>query len=164
VAHVLIAGTTGYGKTQWVRRAMPHFKRGVLVFDPNGEPGWPSEHVYADPERFGQAVREARHAIIIVDEATELVKRYDETYLWLATRARHLGHLCLFLSQRPSMLSPTVRGQCIHTIAFRLSFSDAKLLADERACEGLLLACTLTRGEYVYADPDGVVTRGDLKL
>jgi DNA helicase HerA-like ATPase len=163
--HSLVTGITGTGKTRFVRAAIPYFKRGVIVFDPFGMPKdyWGIEHVYSDPSDFINAVKEARHCHVIVDEAPQLLQRGDPTYQWLATQGRHLGHLCHFLTQRPSMLPPTVRGQCSHVVAFRLSFTDAKLLADERACMGLLEAPELALGEYLYAAPDGTVTRGELK-
>jgi DNA helicase HerA-like ATPase len=157
--HVLIAGKTGSGKTALARALVAHFERPCLIFDPLRSPGWPTEYVYAEESRFLAAVAQARSCNVVIDEAPELIGGVRPAHVWLATQARHLGHLVHFLAQRPALLSPTVRGSCSHVLALRMSQTDADLLAEEYVAEDLREASELPLGEYLYARPDGHVTR-----
>jgi hypothetical protein len=118
--------------------------------------------VYADGERFAAVVRASLRCQVFVDESPELIGGRSPDHAWMATQARHLGHQVHFLAQRATMLSPTVRGQCSHVFAFRSPTPDAKLLAEERAAPELIGASTLALGHYLYARPDGRVTRHQL--
>lgn len=165
--HVLIPGLTGSGKTRLAKALIRAYKRESLVLDPIGDPNWPSNaHVFRDVEEFSRVVIKARSCMVFVDEAPQVIRRYDDAHIWLATQARHLGHLVHFLTVRPQAMNANVRHMCSHVLAFKMSFTDAKLLSDERACRGLLQACELPIGpaaEYLYAAPDGEVTRWRLK-
>lgn len=115
--------------------------------------------MYASGADFVRVVRASTCAQVFVDESPELIGGRSPDHAWLATQARHLGHQVHFLAQRATMLSPTVRGQCSHVFAFRSPTPDAKLLAEERAAPELVGASSLALGEYLYARPDGRVTR-----
>lgn len=100
--------------------------------------------------------------MLFIDESGEVVGRYQDEMHWLATRARHWGHVSHFISQRAVQIATTVRTQCSHAFVFRSSASDARILADEFAAPELASSVALPIGGYLYVAPDGRVTRGDL--
>lgn len=132
-----------------------------MVLDPLQDK-WPTPYVYHDPATFLRAVSNARECMVFVDESGEMIGRFNEEMQWLATRARHYGHVSHFLTQRATQLAATVRTQCSHAFVFRSSATDARILADEFACPQLAASCALPIGGYLYVGADGRVTRGDL--
>jgi hypothetical protein len=158
--HVLIPGITGMGKTRLAKALIESYTRECLVLDPIGDPHWPKRaRVFRDIREFSRTVRASRCCMVFIDEAPQAIRRYDDEHIWLATQARHLGHLCHFLTVRPQAMNANIRHMCSHVLAFKMSFTDAKLLSDERACRELLLASELAPLEYIYAAPNGDCTR-----
>jgi hypothetical protein len=95
-----------------------------------------------------------------VDEAGEVVSfaARNQTQT-LATRTRHLGHSVHFAAQRAAMIAPTVRDQCERAYIFRVSFSDAKALADEWGEPEIIAARSFRKGEYFVVDERGASKR-----
>lgn len=161
---MLIPGKTGSGKTTLAKRLATDYQRagrGVLVYDPMQDPAWRAiaEHVYANDDRYLAAVRQARSCMLIVDESPDMLEGRRPPGAWLATQARHLGHMAHFICRRPMDLAPTIRDQCTHLLVFRMGWTWARELAVEHAAPDVEAACTLPLGQYLYARPDGRTTR-----
>lgn len=153
MAHVLILGMTESGKTTLATElAGAYHKTGfnVIVLDAMRDPRWPGEHVYSDREQFLEVVTNSRRCMIFVDEAGEAVGQYEKEMFWLATRGRHAGHSCHFVTQRAQQLSPTVRHQTSYLALFNCAASDARLLSDEWNRQELREANSLGKGHYFW--------------
>ncbi len=94
---------------------------------------------------------------VFVDDAGESMNRYDAAHTALATRARHRGHNVIFMAQRGSMLSPTVRAQCERAWLFSLPQQDWYDYCQEFCCPLPLPPPPAVRGQGVllarYAVP-----------
>lgn len=64
-----------------------------------------------------------------------------------------------FAAQRAQMIVPTVRDQCERAYIFRVSFSDAKNLADEWGEPDIIAARSFRKGEYIVVDERGASKR-----
>lgn len=168
--HVLIAGITGSGKTTYANGLVSVYEQsGIasLVLDPIGDERW-KQHgaafVTDDREIFIKTVHKARNCCLFIDESGEMIGHYNEEMFFLATRARHMGHISHFLVQRPAQVSPTIRDQCTTLILFSVSTKDAKVMADEfpKARELILAAPGFEKGEFVRANKFGPPVKGKL--
>ena len=133
--HSLIVGQTGTGKTTLACRLVAEYaRRGIhsVVLDPILDGRWPTRWLTADPEEFTSWAATSRSCALWIDESGETIGQYHRELFWAATRARHLGHLSHFLTQRPAQLSPTVRNQCSRLYCFGLqSLNDCKSVAQD---------------------------------
>lgn len=145
------------------QRLVREYRRPSLVLDPLGSSGWETEYVYTDSRAFVRAAAEATSCNLFVDESGEVIGQHEKEMFWLATRARHRGHLSHFIVQRPNQLSPTVRGQCSHLFIFRSGAKDSQILADEFACKEITRAASFRLGQYLYVTPDGTPYPGQLE-
>lgn len=140
----LFTGTTQSGKTTLARyMARAACKKGALVIvrDPvastqtlGGDWGDRAE-IYSDDEEFFERLMELIQsktpAHIFIDEAGDLFSMSQRENFWLATRGRHYGFDVSFITQRPKLIAPSVRGQCSRVFMFRLSSADMReVLAD----------------------------------
>lgn len=117
-----------------------------------------------DKNQFLQIVRASRSCAVFIDEAGECVGQYDSEMHWLATRARHYGHQCHFLSQRGQQIAKTVRDQCSKMFLFCCSKTDGKLLADEWNKEDLNKVNELGRGEFFVVSRFDPLRRGTINF
>jgi len=127
--------------------------RNSLVYDPVGDSRWydaGASYVTDDAETFMQLVRQNRNCTVFVDEAGDFCTSYDRDSHWLATRARHLGHQSVFISQRPTMVAKNIRDNCDKLFCFRISKYDAKEMANDYVCDDLLAAPELAKGECIF--------------
>lgn len=157
---------TESGKTTLAKRLANVYRDNAtraIVLDPLLDPQWPADLVTADPGQFLGTCRLSRSCALFVDESGEVIGQYEREMFWLATRARHHGHKSHFITQRASMLSPTVRGQCSHLFCFAVSMDDAKILAAEWNRPELKEANTLQQFEYFYAPRFGATKRMKLR-
>lgn len=168
MAHSLILGQTESGKTTLAKR-LAHLmhKQGenIIVLDPINDPEWPTgDRTFRthDPEQFLQVFWQSRQCHVFVDEAGDMVGRFDETMQKTATSGRHWGHSCYYISQRGAMVSITVRTQCRHLFLFSSGIKDCKILADEYNCPQLLQAVDFPAGRYFHKAKFKPVEMGDL--
>jgi len=132
--HVLITGVTESGKTTLAKSLCHAYsRRGIqtIVLDPLSDPGWHSNFSGTDPVAFLDIVRRSRSCAVFIDESGEMIGHYNDEMFWLATRARHYGHNCHFITQRPAQISPNVRNQCTRLYLFTSSRDDTILLSKE---------------------------------
>lgn len=103
-----------------------------------------------DNAEFLRVVWASKNCNVYVDEAGDAIGRYDKVMEQLATRGRHWGHNCHFITQRPAQLSMTVRTQCSILFCFRIDPDDAKALSKTFVAPEINEAPTLAQGEYLY--------------
>jgi len=152
--HALIVGTSGSGKTTFARKlassALDKGRR-VLVYDVMLT-DWPEGcEVFDDEHDFSQAAHRSRNALLIVDEAGEVIGRSNYELFWLATRSRHLGASAVFITHRPSQLAPVIRDNCQILILFASPSSTGKMLAEEFNFPALENCTMLRVGQYIKA-------------
>lgn len=156
MAHSLILGQTESGKTTLAKRlASALHARGehILILDPLNDPEWPSgDRTFRthDPEVFLAVLWKSRQCHAFIDEAGDMVGRFDETMRKTATSGRHWGHSCYYISQRGAMVDTTVRAQCRHLFLFASSAKDCKVLAEEYNAPELIQVVDFPAGRYFH--------------
>lgn len=158
MAHMLLIGQTEAGKTHLaVTLAQKYLDEGrkVFVLDSSFN-AWPiGAHVSSTMDEFVRITSNARNAALFVDEAGEAIGTYDKDNLFIATKFRHFGHWCHFISQRYKSINSTVRAQCSYLALFAVSKDDALEAAADFSCDALKNANTLKRREYMFCDRYG---------
>lgn len=165
MAHVLILGTSESGKTTLAKMLARQYKRagmGVLVLDPLMDPQWQADFMTADEELFLQRFWASRNCFAFMDEGGDSVGRFNTAMQKTATRGRHWGHSCHYITQRATQLAPIVRDQCRHLFAFALSRKDGETLAADFLCDDLLQVHALGQGDYIHVERFGGVSRGNV--
>lgn len=153
MAHSLILGQTESGKSTLAKKLAAILKskgEPVLVLDPLNDPEWAADFKTTNPDQFLQVFWKSRECHVFIDEAGDMVGRFDETMRETATSGRHWGHSCYFISQRGAMVSTTVRAQCRHVFLFASSFDDCKILAKEFNAPELVKAVDFPAGRYFH--------------
>ena len=153
--HMLISGQTESGKSSFARRLITDVfnpaNRPVLVLDDvAGREYWGADWVTDDPVLFLKTVRDNLNCAAIVDEGGSTIGRYNTEMEQLATKMRHLGHNCVFISQRPVLLPKTIRTQCGAAVVFNSCAADCKALAEDFNAPELMQGTELEQGEYLY--------------
>lgn len=159
--HSLFVGVTLSGKTtlaRYISRELRAQGHTVIVYDPVGSStaggDWGAgAHVFSEEQQFLTMMEDPRtmHAHVFVDEADIVFNHGRPENRWLLTRGRHFGFSMNILSQRPSLLDPTVRGQCTRLYMFRLAKADRKLLGEEKGFDDFG-AYDLDAGEFIVAN------------
>ena len=160
--HAIILGMTESGKTTLAKKLAAGYRArgiGVLVCDPLNDPGWEADYRTTDSAQFMDTVRRSRSCAVFIDESGEVVGKYNDQMFWLATRGRHYGHNCHFITQRGSQLAKTVRDQAGRLYLFNCSLDDAKILANEWNKPELKSANTLRQGEFFAVSRFGPVEK-----
>lgn len=151
--HGLICGQTMSGKTTLARKIAKQHRdagRGILVLDPlydeelTALADWSTD----DPEKFLEVVFKNRNCTLVIDEGGQTIGRFAAHLERLATQSRHLGHMAVFISQRPMQISKTIRAQCGYLACFQVCGADAQGLADDFNAPALLSAPALLKGQY----------------
>ena len=120
------------------------------MLDPFLDPEWNADFITTDSAAFLEAVWSSRQCAIFVDEGGQMIGKYDTVMEELATRGRHWGHKCFFISQRSKQLSTTLRAQCSELAIFKQSLRDTKDLADEYVEPMINEAHLLNKGQFIY--------------
>lgn len=148
--HSLICGVTLTGKTTLARHiASGLCARGhrVFVYDPmigtgtagadDEEPWGKGAIIFADEDSLVKAMHENdREAHVFIDESDELFSHSRKENFWILTRGRHFLLSVNLITQRPKMISPTVRRQCTKLYMFSLAHDDTKEIAKDYAFDG----------------------------
>lgn len=164
--HTLILGITETGKTTLAYRLANTYKQKgteVLVLDPLLSSRWAADFITDDAEKFLRIVFAKRKCALFVDEAGDMLDKYDSTMNKLATFSRHYGHNAHFICQRAIMVSPTIRAQCTNLFLFKQHRQDAEILARDFVSDDLLQATKLLKGEFLSKiGVDGIINRSKL--
>jgi len=163
--HAIILGMTESGKTTLAKRLATQYKKndiGVIVCDPLNDPGWDADYQTTDSVEFLRVVRGSRSCAVFIDESGEVVGKYNDDMFWLATRGRHYGHNCHFITQRGAQLAKTVRDQAGRLYLFNCSLDDAKILSNEWNRPELKEANTLRQGEFFSVSRFGPIEKHKL--
>ena len=165
MAHSLILGMTESGKTTLAKKLAEHYKSrgiGVLVLDPMNDPGWACDYQSTNVDEFLNVFWQSRQCAVFIDEAGEAVGQFDTVMHRTATKGRHWGHSCHYLSQRGVQIARTVRDQCGHLFLFTTAFGDSKIHANEWNKQDLRQANILAQGHYYHATRFGTLDKGRL--
>lgn len=157
--HRAFYGTTQSGKTTAARmysRAFCKANQPVVVFDPTaatstiGGDWGDTAVVFDNRDEFLAYVHSVKMGAchLFVDEADEIFSLSQPENFWLLKKGRHYGIFANVITQRPKMVAPTVRAQCVEAYVFRMSRTDARMLGDDYALE--LPAETLRQGDYLH--------------
>lgn len=142
---------TSSGKTTLAKSLAREYRKrgyGVLVLDPLLDSGWSADLLTDNPDKFLKSATASRGCKLFCDESGETIGRYNDSMFWLATRARHFGHQSHFITQRVVQLNKTVRDQCVHLFAFRISTIDAKTLSIDWSNDMLINASRLDKFHF----------------
>lgn len=165
MAHSLILGMTESGKTTLAKNLAKHYKNrgfGVIVLDPMSDPEWNADFQTTDVDEFLKTFWNSRKCAVFIDEAGEAVGQYDTVMQRTATKGRHWGHACHYLSQRGAQIARTVRDQCSHLFLFTTALDDSKIHANEWNKNELRGANTLPQGHYFHATRFGALEKSQL--
>lgn len=167
--HKLIVGGSGTGKSTLAKLMESEaVKLGILsvVYDPTLSPDWATENVFCDEYEFFECLAKEHKKgcpiLAMVDEADTLLSMSHRHNWWLFMRGRHFGIEAVAITQRPTNVAPSIRGNCSELFAFRIPRSDALALADDFAADGIAKAATLSQGEFLkcyWKDRKKVVDR-----
>ncbi len=165
MAHALILGMTESGKTTLAKKLAGIYKNSgfeVLVSDPLSDPSWPTEHRFSDVGQFLDCFWNSRTCAVFVDEAGDSAGQHDKVMQRTATRGRHWGHRCHYISQRGTMINRTIRDQCSHLFLFGTALEDCKIHAKEWNRPELLEAAKFKQGDYFHVTRFGDITRSNI--
>lgn len=154
---LLIVGASETGKTtlaKMIARELEKRTFAVTVYDPLISEWSPDALVSGDEEEFFSDLdaqyQAGKRQAVFIDEADTILSVAHRRNFWVLTRGRHFLLSPHVITQRPALVAPTIRGQCNQAYVFQVSTADAKLLADDFACEGLRDAPNLQQGEYLH--------------
>lgn len=161
MAHCLVVGMTGAGKTTWARKKAHSLQRAgrpCLILDPFKRASWIVDpdlcFVTNDENLFLEAVWKNKECSIFIDESGDMVGRYNNAINSIATKARNFGHKVYFIMQRTKQISVTIRAQCSELVVFRSSLNDTRDLANEFVQEKINEAHNLKTGEFILVRKD----------
>lgn len=157
---MLVVGRTLSGKTTFVEKKVKQIRaihgRNLIVLDPLLDPRWKEglddsrTFITSKPDVFLKMVWTNTNCIVVVDEAGEMIGKYNDVMNQLATRGRHFGHKCFFITQRAKQISTTIRAQCSEVAIFKQSLDDTKDLANEFIEPMINEANKLEKGQFIY--------------
>lgn len=159
--HTLIAGGQGSGKSHGAHQLAAHDVKAnipVFVHDPHGtRTAWPSSSLvyhFDSVELLIAALKKSQRVKAYIEESGESIGRGSDAVdkQWLATGSRKWGHVVTFICQEAQQILPVIRKNCMRGLIFRQSLTNAKLLANDFADDGLLRITSLQQYEFLYVE------------
>lgn len=163
--HGLLVGKTQSGKTTLAKQMILKARsKGIksIVLDILCDPGYNADFSTDNETEFLRMVWSSRRCLVIVDESGEAVGQYNKAMFALATRGRHWGHMCFFLTQKPTQLNPLIREQATNLFCFKAGHKSGILLAEDFVNLNLKNCPALEMGEYMHVNGSGKMTKGDI--
>jgi len=162
--HSLILGITESGKTTLAYSLAASYRKRkipVLVLDPLKASRWKADFITDNAEDFLKVVFSNTSCALFIDEAGDMIGKYNDAMNKLATFSRHCGHNAHFICQRAVMISPTIRAQCTNIYLFKQSKKDSEILSRDFVADELENAVNLRKGEFLAKiGVDGKVFKG----
>jgi hypothetical protein len=160
-----------FGRTQSGKTAIAKFmvrdagRAGVAcaILDPLMDPDWPTrrgDFITRDRDAFRYFIQTNKSRLVVIDESSKALDRYDPNDDWAFVMGRHLGHLAVVIGQQPKMVNPTIRAQLSKIYVLALPASSAKFLADEWGRPELLAAASFPTLEVMEASGFSDTRRG----
>lgn len=131
--HTLILGRTESGKTTLAKAIVQQTERmGVtaIVLDPLATHwGEQSKLVRSIDDLIKEAVNSQRK-LLVVDESTMSLDKFDSSQQWLTKTSRHAGHSALIIAHSITDIAPGLRSQCTQVFILGCTRPDAQFLAN----------------------------------
>ena len=165
MAHALILGMTQSGKTTLAKKLATIYAAndlGILVYDPLSDPDWASNYKTSDVDEFLRVFWKSKSCAVFIDEAGDCAGQHDKIMQKTATRGRHWGHRCHYISQRGTMIARTIRDQCAHLFLFATALEDCKIHAKEWNRPELLEAAKFGQGDFFHVTRFGQLSRDNI--
>jgi hypothetical protein len=156
---------TESGKTTYAKKLVSAFKQqGIksIVLDILCDPDFNADYQTNKQDEFLKTVWNSRSCIVVIDEGAEAVGQYNKAMFSLATRGRHWGHTCVFITQRATGIAPIVRDQCGAVVLFKAGVKNGEMLAEDFSCLELKDCTKLDKGQYLYKSRFGVLKTGNV--
>ncbi len=174
--HGLVTGTTQSGKTTYVIFLCYILKKlGFVIIwftsIPDARLRELTPYVTHSKDELLKWFWTFRRCIVVFDEGTDTVGRFDKEIEKTATQGRHKHptlpggeHSCIYIGQAAQQINPTIRGQCAWTVAFLQGSASCEILVADFVCPGLRAAGSLGRFEYLRFERFGKLQPGKLTL
>lgn len=133
----------------------------TLVLDPMHDE-WAASFQTDDPDEFLRAFWQYRSCHVFIDESGDSIGRFNKLMDQTATKGRHWGHSCYYITQRGAQISRTIRDQCSHLFLFATARPDAKVHAIEWNQPELENVANFPAGEYYHARRFGALERANV--
>lgn len=162
MGHIIIVGATETGKSRLAKRlcdvrskTRDYQQTAHIVLDPLAADWGEGVEVVETFAELHAAIidyhAEKIPLCVYVDEADNFLSMRQPENHWLLLRGRHFGVSVTVITQRPALVAPSVRGMCGTAHIFRISASDAKLLANDYALESIAQrAPALAQGQWLH--------------
>jgi energy-coupling factor transporter ATP-binding protein EcfA2 len=165
--HNLIVGMTGSGKStlaKMILRELKTSKKRTAVLDPMGDPSYQADFSTRDAAEFLAFAKRERDCFLFVDEGSTAIGRYNREMDWLATTARHFGHLSTFICHGVTDLSPGLRNSCDRLFLFACAQTHCIKAAEEWNEKALYDVERLERFNFYLARRFGSLKKGSISL
>ncbi len=129
-SHYALYGMSGMGKStvaKGVAKNLAAHRQRMIVFNPNGEAGWPKGalQAYNADQLEALLADSANHgSFVFIDEARTLrmtQKNHHVNIRDLGTTGRHRGYTVFAISQFVTGVDPAIRWNCGRCYCFRLA-------------------------------------------
>lgn len=154
--HLAVIGPSLCGKSNLVKWYAGEMRRRgirVLLCDPVGDPAWArfADWITDDPHALLVKAQASRRCLIICDEAGEYLNNTAkaEPLKWFARRARHCGHVSVFMAQKATDIHPTYRRNSGTLFLFGCGEDEAATAVSDFTDNSLALGVHLPRFHYL---------------
>jgi len=163
--HSLILGMTESGKTTLGKILIKiHKAQGgkSIVLDPLGDPEFSADFQTSDPGEFLKVFFNSRSCYVFIDESGDAIGHYNIEMSKTATKGRHYGHSCFYITQKITQIPPIVREQCGQVYMFASGVASCKLISEEFNSREFLNGSELKQGEFYQKGRFDKIKKGNI--